>query len=251
MARFRFKIVDSSGRRRSGVLRADSLEVAESVLRSKLCQIQELIPLADDGQAVDVGKLEGSFTQIDRIRRGLAVLLGCVCAIALYSWATGQSKTLVLPAESKEIVKFKAKGELLLSAGAGDIGEWSVYVVFPDLPFEVGTRLRDDSNAFVLPVEYQGKGRPGQVAVDVERNGERWRLPDKVVMPVTGDLDLGALVVSPSPLYDTQTDLSGARAATEEATRKSTGTNKQRGQRITKANIKKALEVTQSGRRQR
>lgn len=194
MARFRFKIVDSSGRRRSGVLRADSLEVAESALRSKLCQIEELIPLADDGQAVDVGKLESSFSQVDRIRRGLAAVMAMVFAISLYTWVTQERKPPIKTNDQK--VLFQVKGELALGPADGDPSDWKVYVVFPDVPFEVGGSLKDENNAFTYPVELQGTRRPTQVRVEVELDKRRWALPEKVAMPATGDLDLGLLTLT-------------------------------------------------------
>ena len=194
MARFRFKIVDSSGRRRSGVLRAESLEVAESALRSKLCQVEELTPLPDDGQGVDIGKLESSFSQIDRIRRGLAAVMALVFAISIYSWVTQERKP---PAQvSDQKVSFKVKGELALGAADGDPSDWKVFVVFPELPFEVGGRLKDESNTFTYPVELQGAQRPLKARVEVELEKRRWPLPEQFSVPTNGDLDLGLLTLT-------------------------------------------------------
>jgi hypothetical protein len=246
VARFRFKIVDSQGKRRSGVLRAESLQVAESALRSKLCQIEQLVPLPDEGQAVEVGRLETSFSQVDRIRRVLAGFMTLILALSLHSWVTQTKKTAApTPQKSTAAVSFKVTGLLQFKGASTEPSEWTVYVVFPDLPYEVGGRLEDDAGGRISEaVDLEGVERPKQVAVDVEYEGRRWRLPAELAMPASGDVDLGTLEVTvPSTVERPQPG-----AVVQQTPIPSNGEPRIRGRRLTKEKYKGAIEAKSRGK---
>lgn len=199
MARFRFKIVDSQGRRRSGVLRADSLEVARSALHSKLCQIEELTPLPDEGQAVEVNRLERSFHRLDLARRGLMALFGGIFLLSLYAWF-GQPKApaaSAAPTVPDQTSTFRARGGLTLGPSQGEPSEWTVRLQFPELPYEVGGVLDDAAGGqFEFPIDLPGE-RPRKVDVEVEHEGRRWRIAGGKAVPAQGDLELGQFEVVP------------------------------------------------------
>lgn len=237
MARFRFKIVDSQGRRRSGILRADSLEIAESGLRSKLCQVEELTLLPDEGHAVEIGRLDSSFSQVDRIRHGLAAVMALVFVISLYTWVTRPKDVLAAP-ENHQAVAFKVKGKLVLQGGQLDPAEWTVYVVFPELPYEVAGRLEsEDGGNFLYTVDLEGVDRPKKVVVDVDYEGYRWTLPDQLTMPSSGDVDLGTLAVAAPSASATK-----AQPLAKQTPIPSTGEPRVRGRRMTKENLKRAMQ---------
>lgn len=200
MARFRFKIVDSQGRRRSGVLRADSLEVAESALRSKLCQIVELTLLAEDGQAVELARLESSFSQVDRIRRALAVVLGCVFLFSFLSWLRSPSPEPSQP-EPDNAVEFVVNGQVDTSKIAtrlgGDLSGVRVHAVFPDLRYEVDGVLSEDGKSFSLPVSLVGVQRPSKVLIELSVDGERWAVPLGTPVSATGNVEVGQVTAEP------------------------------------------------------
>jgi hypothetical protein len=169
-------------------------------LRSKLCQIELLTPLADDGQAVELGRLETSFSQVDRIRQMLAVLLSCVGLFSLISWWRTPNPTPA-PKESNEVVEFVVKGQLDTKRFAGKLdGELSdvrVHAVFPDLPYEVDGVLSEDGTSFELPVSLVGVERPKKVIIEVSVDGERWRVPLGVQVSANGNVDVGQVEAEP------------------------------------------------------
>lgn len=242
LARFRFKIVDSQGRRRSGVLRADSREVAESALQSKLCLIEELTPLPDDGQAVEIHRLESSFQQLDRARHGLMAALASVFLVSLYAWF---GRPTPPPAQAspqaEQTVEFQARGELLLDPSQGEPSEWTVYVQFPELPFEVGARLDDEqSGSFVLPVDLLGE-RPEKADVEVEHEGRRWRAAAAVAVPAQGDLRLGAIAVAePKPEPEEKLVLSVPVPGQP-------GEPRNKGRRLNKKTMQRAIDAQRRG----
>ena len=199
MPRFRFKIVDSQGRRRSGLLRADSLEVAETALRSKLCQIEELTLLPGEGEALEVGQLSRSFSRADAIRRAFVVLLGCFCIISLLYWAR-LPREKSSPSEPNKVVEFVVRGELDLRAlgSSLDPSDLKVYAVFPELPYEVEGTLAEHGKSFSLPVSLVA-ARPTTLLLEVALDGQRWRVANDVRVATMGDLQLGALRVPRPP----------------------------------------------------
>lgn len=199
MQRFRFKIVDSQGRHRSGVLRAESLEVAETALRSKLCQIEQLEPLPGEGVAVDVRNLTESFSQVDRIRKVVGGLVACVLVVSLYAgWRQFRSEPV--PEVSNEKVQFAVKGQVKpqsLPRGA-DPGSVKVHVTFPDLAYQVEGRLSADGTSFELPVDLVGSSRPERMVLELSVDGEpgRWPIPSGTrVISGSGDVVLNEVVV--------------------------------------------------------
>ena len=199
MQRFRFKIVDSQGRRRSGVLRAESLEVAETGLRSKLCQIELLEPLPGEGAAVEVRNLTESFSQVDRIRKVVGALVACVLLVSLYAgWRQLRSEPVL--EVSNEKVQFAVKGQVRpqsLPAGA-DPSSIKVHVTFPDLAYEVEGRLSEDGTSFELPVDLVGNSRPERMVLELSVDGKpgRWPIPSGTRgISGSGDVVLNQVVV--------------------------------------------------------
>jgi len=176
-------------------LRADSLEVAESALRSKLCQIDELVPLSDEGQAVDVLRLESSFSQVDRIRRSLAIFLACVFLYSLITWWRAPSAPEA-PEEVSSALSFVIRGRLasdaLPSSLGGDLSEVQVHAIMPELPFE-GNGDVDDDARFEIPVSLTAPGRPGRLLFEVSIEGRRWRVQQEYKVATQGDTDVGEI----------------------------------------------------------
>jgi hypothetical protein len=201
VARFRFKIVDSSGRRRSGILRAESLEEAESAFRSKLCEIELLTPLSDDGRAVELSGLESSFARGDRIRRGIAAVLGCVCLLSVWVWIRTPAKAVALPEEPLQKVSLVVTGSLqtdgLRHLLDGDLSDLKVHAVFPELPYEIEGKLAEDGASFSLPLDFQARQTPKELLIEVTVNDERWRVPEKFSVSSQGETDVG--LVKPLP----------------------------------------------------
>lgn len=225
-------------------MRAESLEVAASALRSKLCQIDELVPLPDEGQAVEVGRLESSFAKLDAGRRVLVAVLSVICLTSVYSWVKSPAAVAFKPDSKSQVVHFKATGELNLEAVGRDPSEWTVFVVFPELPLEVGGPLEQDQALFSFSVEYEGTNRPSKAVVDVQRDGRRWRLPGSAPVPTSGDLDLGLLAVTELKELDPGSPLPPSRPGLNEEA-------KPTGHRLTRTNYHKALQAKYSGRRRR
>lgn len=205
MARFRFKIVDGQGRRRSGILRADSLEVAQATLHSKLCQIDELTPLADEGQALAIGDLSRSFSRSDAVRRVLAVLLTCLGLAFLIGWAQAPKKTEP-SLDAGQLVEFAVKGHLDFSSLGlrHTFDEPVVYAVFPELAYEVESQLSDEGS-FSLPFSLIAP-RPKTVFLEVALAGKRWSVTSELSLPASGDFDLGVVRVQ-KPKVDPDLEL--------------------------------------------
>ena len=209
--------------------------MAESALRSKLCQIEQLTPLADEGDALD-GRLETSFSLVDKVRRVLAVLMAAVFAFSLYSWA-GQRETASSKSPLEGAVKFKVTGQLPTGGAQGDPSEWTVFVLFPELPYEVGGRLEDDTHGqFAYQLDLEGVERPRRAQVEVEHDGLRWKLPAQISVPRSGNLSMGLLTLVPPPKPEEPPIAKPSKAD-------GTGQKITRGRPHDKENLRKALEA--------
>lgn len=197
MARFRFKIVDSQGRRRSGILRADSLDIAESTLRSKLCQIDELTPLSDEGQALPVDDLSRAFSRADAVRRVLTIALSCLCLFFLIGWMR-TPRAYNSDFEPSPLTQFVIQGRLDLGSSSSryDLDELRIYAVFPELTYEVEAHPQEDGR---FAVEFSLLApRPKGMSLQIGLEGKRWTAIPEIRLPATGDIDLKWVTI-PSP----------------------------------------------------
>ncbi len=206
MPRFRFKIVDSQGRRRSGVLRADSLEIARGALLAKLCQVIELTPLSDDesGSAVELARLESSFVKGDRIRAILAVAFTVVSLGFIGTWVRSAKPTPRTESPTTSKVDLVVMGKLQTGALSSRLAlgpsELKVYAVLPDLVYEEIGQVGEDGS-FQIPLSLLSRTRAKTLALDVELEDERWTVLPKKAIGASNELDLGVLVVSTPPKH--------------------------------------------------
>ncbi len=199
MARFRFKIVDSQGRRRSGVLRAESREAAETGLLSKLCEILELAPLEDHAQSPEIDIPETSFSHWDRLYASLVGALALVVLVSVYKWVSGSTVTGTETFVSSLPLTFQVRGTIHANNVSMDPTTESakVRLVFPEIAFQAEGSLAQDGQSFELPIDLQGVTRPTEVFVELRVNGRGWRSPVAARVPSSGDAVLGDISLEP------------------------------------------------------
>lgn len=126
MLKFRFVVLDESGRRRKGTLQANRLEEA----RKRLLQAGfEIVSLVADGQPLDLGDAEPGELHLPVSRRwlGVAALLACLGLLGLaLAWLKGSP-----PAFKPQPLKFTLQGSC--SAPSGSV----VVLDMPEMPLRM------------------------------------------------------------------------------------------------------------------
>ncbi len=198
MARFRFKLIDSQGRRRSGVLRAPDRAAAERELLAKLCQIEELSELEETTpQRQTENKLSSSFPGGRSVHLGLSLVAVCLLA-ASFLLPLGTSSPTHATELQEESLELRVLGSIDTSKSELSDSELDALVllaVFPELPYEVGHSWTLGGSDFDLAVDILAASRPTKMHFEASTGQHRWRLEHDFAVADAGAVRVGTIQV--------------------------------------------------------